>query len=1284
MESEISSPLSSTVQEAELTWNHGKTREKRLLLALDRSGVGTWALNLASAEVDCDPRMLEMLGLNPYEGPVGYRALARHIHPQDRVALQDAVREALHPEYSHDFIASFRVLRHDGGYTWISLNGQAEFAVKNGVLKPLGAIGTARDSTLERQNESLLIAQKRLSERIARGDSLDEILQSIVEVVEDQSRSKAVASLMLLDPETQRLHHQAATSLPEDYLRKIDGIPIDALVGTCAAAAALNEVVITPDFLTDPKWASLCHLPLELGLVGAWSMPIRGSDGSVLGTLGTYFREVREPDEREMQIAALLAETAMLAIETRRDRERLDALTREVIERESLYEAVVSITPDLVFVFGLDRRFKFANPALLKLWGKTWQEAKGRTFEELDYPQWLCEQHDREMDTLLSTRAPVKGEVPFDGSEGTRILEYIWSPVFDAHGDITSIAGTARDVTDRKRGEERNTFLASLSRKMAALTTEDEVIQTAIEATGSFLGTQRCYFVECDDDENVLFVGRNWLRDPGISSLEGEYPLHDYGGREWWQSYAYGDFAVNDVRTHPLTMDYISRYDAIGVRSYLVQPFKGDGRRRVVLGLTENVPRQWTPFELGLVEGVVARTWPLVERIRAEASLRESEEHLRLIADHAPALISYMDRRCHYQFVNDHYVQWFGIQREEMLGKHAREVLGEEVFAQRQPYIERVLAGESLRMEGSAHSQHLGNRDLEISMVPYLNAKGEALGFFVMGFDVTDHQQARRSLTERGERLRLLWESARILLTTDDPETMLKTFFLGISGTFGAEVCFNYVIDEADGSLRLLSCYGVADEDLPSIERLIPGEGLCGQIVGVQAPVAVPGTVNGMHRDEAGCFGLKAYAGYPLIHNGRIFGTLSFASRSRPAFSADELEFLETVSHYVTAAYIRLELVATLREADRRKDEFLATLAHELRNPLAPIRTGVEVLKQVSGDRVAADSVIGIIERQTRQMSRLIDDLIDVSRITRGTMELRLATVDLMQVLSDAVEAVKPLIDQQGHHFEGPAGHDAILIHGDAGRLSQVFSNLLGNAARYTPPGGSIRIAVETGPDRVAITVIDNGVGIEREMQETIFEMFAQVRSSPGQSTDGGLGIGLTLVRRLVELHGGSIRVTSKGRGTGSAFRVELPRLVETQPASAECTEQEPIPSTVPPCRILVVDDSVSAADMLRMLFELEGYEAAAAYNGEGALEVAAGLQPQIIFIDLGMPGMDGIETARHLREAPGGQALTLIALTGWGQESDIKRTRDAGFDHHWVKPVDPVELLAFIRRLDC
>jgi len=355
-----------------------------------------------------------------------------------------------------------------------------------------------------------------------------------------------------------------------------------------------------------------------------------------------------------------------------------------------------------------------------------------------------------------------------------------------------------------------------------------------------------------------------------------------------------------------------------------------------------------------------------------------------------------------------------------------------------------------------------------------------------------------------------------------------------------------------------------------------------------------------------------------------------------------------------------------LKEADQRKDEFLATLAHELRNPLAPIRNGLQILR-MSPDGERAETVREMMDRQLTHMVRLIDDLLDVSRVSRGKIELRKERMMVQEAVRAAVEASNPLIDASSHRLVLAMPETPVWVEGDMTRLAQVVSNLVNNAAKYTPEGGDIRIAVTPRGKTVDIAVSDNGLGIEAAMLPRVFDLFTQVDQHLGHA-QGGLGIGLALVRKLVEMHGGAVRADSAGPGKGSTFTVTLPMALPPKSVAAE-TAAKAEPATQP-LDVLVVDDNVDSAQTTRWMLELIGHHADVANDGREAIQSAEKQPPDVILLDIGMPEMDGYEVCRELRNKAGLKDTVIVAQTGWGQESDRLRAFEAGFDHHITKPV--------------
>jgi signal transduction histidine kinase/ActR/RegA family two-component response regulator len=370
------------------------------------------------------------------------------------------------------------------------------------------------------------------------------------------------------------------------------------------------------------------------------------------------------------------------------------------------------------------------------------------------------------------------------------------------------------------------------------------------------------------------------------------------------------------------------------------------------------------------------------------------------------------------------------------------------------------------------------------------------------------------------------------------------------------------------------------------------------------------------------------------------------------------------------------------KNADRRKDEFLATLAHELRNPLAPIRTGLQALARPGGEGAAGIVIRAIMERQLSQMVRLIDDLLEVSRISSGKVVLQRSRVDLRAIAGVAIEASQPFIAAGQHEFTAELPVGPVWVDGDASRLSQVIINLLNNAAKYTADGGKLRLSLSSDETHAMVRVQDNGVGIPPEMLNEVFDMFTQVNRTLDRS-QGGLGIGLSLVRRLTEMHGGKVTAESEGHGHGSAFTVRIPLMAMVELPAENCHAADPEQSKRPGLRVLVVDDIPDVADVLKMLLDLEGFETRVAYSGAVALESAREFRPDVVICDIGLPEMDGHEIARRLRRDPDIAPATLIAMTGWGAEGEVRRSRESGFDFHLVKPVDANALLELLSHME-
>jgi PAS domain S-box-containing protein len=482
------------------------------------------------------------------------------------------------------------------------------------------------------------------------------------------------------------------------------------------------------------------------------------------------------------------------------------------------------------------------------------------------------------------------------------------------------------------------------------------------------------------------------------------------------------------------------------------------------------------------------------------------------------------------------------------------------------------------------------------------------------------------------------------IITTDEDGT-LKSFNLA------AERIFGYAASEVIGqSVKLLMVAASPDGSDRSIADLVCTE---------QAKLRGVGEEVIGRRKDGSTFPMDLAVSEFHVHSHRCFTGIArdISERKRAA--------------------------EALKEADRRKDEFLAILAHELRNPLAPIRTALELLRRARDDSTLLEQVRSLMERQVAHMGRLIDDLLDISRITQGKLQLRKERVELAAVVQSAVEVASPVIEAQAHEFTVLLPHETIYLHADPVRLAQVFANLLNNAAKYTPKCGHLwltaeRPACEAG--EVVVSVRDTGIGIAPEQMIHLFKMFSQFVPALEHS-QGGLGIGLALVRGLVELHGGRVEARSAGLGKGSEFTVHLPVVLVPEGVSPASGVKNQNGGPMPKGRILLVDDLRDSVECMGMMLRLAGHDIQTAYDGLEAVQAAATFRPDVAILDLGLPKMNGYEAARHIREQPWGKGMILVALSGWGQDEDKRRATEAGFDHHLTKPVEPAALEKLLRR---
>jgi PAS domain S-box-containing protein len=623
----------------------------------------------------------------------------------------------------------------------------------------------------------------------------------------------------------------------------------------------------------------------------------------------------------------------------------------------------------------------------------------------------------------------------------------------------------------------------------------------------------------------------------------------------------------------------------------------------------------------------------------------ENEEQLRFVANAVPALLGYLDTGARYVWVNEGYRRWFGYAPEEVLGRHMSDVLGTAAWELLRPYVERALRGESMTFESRIPYKNGPARDIRASYTPHLDSSGRVRGFVVLSNDISEIRAAERALRRSEHMLERSQSTAHVgsfevtLAAIDGVPAGSVSWSDETYRMFGYEpraiaITHTSFFDHIHPDDR----ERVRGNSPLKMQRAAPFEN--------QFRIVRPdGTVRDMHTWTQ--FECDA-DGNPL----RMVGTCQDVTELKRA----ELE---------------------LREADRRKDEFLAMLSHELRNPLAPILSAIEIIEHAdAADEALRSAYQAIIARQVQHMKRLLDDLLDVSRVSQGKIELRKQRVELATLLLQAVEVSRPLMIEKRQQLALTLAQVPMPLDADPTRIVQVFANLVNNAAKYTEPGGQITVASAVEDGYAIVKVRDDGKGMSPDLLARAFDLFVQETRSFDRA-QGGLGIGLTLVRTLVKMHNGSVQASSDGPGRGSEFSVRLPLAPGAERAAPRDAAAPNPPGPAIPLRVLVVDDNVDAAYAMKHVLKLGGHRVVLAHDGPGALAAAAAEPPELVLLDIGLPGMDGYAVAARLREA-GHDRAALVAITGYGQEEDLRRSNEAGFDHHLVKPVDG----AMLRRL--
>ncbi len=907
--------------------------------------------------------------------------------------------------------------------------------------------------------------------------------------------------------------------------------------------------------------------------------------------------------------------------------ERYYSLFQSIDEAYSIVEVLfdADATP-------VDYRVQEANPAFEKLTGL--RHAVGKTMREL-------------VPTLDVSWIEPCGAVALTG-EARRFggpvagLANRW---FDGYafrlGDAPSrlVAVRLCDITERKRREANGAFLAQITDEFTRRLSAEAIMQTVGARIGQYLNVASVNFLDIDESaEKELTVSYFWGK-PGVPILLGQYHIRDFLTEEFERACRAGEtYVINDTQTDPRTD--AAAYAALAIGAYVNVPFHYQSRWTNIMAITDTQPRVWRADELELFGELANRIFPWLQRARAQEALRQSEERLQVAIKGAHIFTWEVNPQTGELLTSPNLREVLGFELTTDAGENVRHIHPDDYDWVTRATEQALASAEKLTIEHRLVNPQTGETiwvQVHGQLVPdNASSPGRFIGITQ---NITGHKLAELAVEESRTRLQKAIQIDTVgVLFFDDTGRFLEAndAFLTMTG-YSRQQFEEQLLATDDITLP---------EWMPRTRQALDELKTKGQTTPYEKEFKRP--------DGSHWWGINA--GTRLSPN-------------------ENVEFIVDVSG-------RKQAEDSLRQADRRKDEFLATLAHELRNPLAPLSNTLQLLKLTAGNDQTLAPAVAIMVRQVDHLIHLVDDLLDVSRISQGKLELRRERIDLRDVVSQVVDAGRPLYEAGGRELTVTLPNRPIYLNGDRTRLVQMVSNLLNNATKFTHQGGHIWLTVERAGqpsgDAALLRVRDDGIGIAPDQLETIFELFTQADHTLERSRNG-LGLGLTLVRQLVELHGGRVEAHSKGLGQGSQFTMHLPALAETTtPQPAADTGTNPTSGY----RILVVDDNPDAAVTLAMLLKRMGHQVHIRFNGREGIAAVESLHPEVVVLDIGMPGINGYDTARLIRAQPGSQSLVLIALTGYGQADDRRLSQAAGFDAHLVKPVDMAALTQLLSSL--
>jgi PAS domain S-box-containing protein len=939
--------------------------------------------------------------------------------------------------------------------------------------------------------------------------------------------------------------------------------------------------------------------------------------------------------------------------------------TRDITDRKAADDLaqrladIVENSEDAIISQDLDGHVTSWNPAAERMYGYSAADAIGQSIRLIIPAGREHEEADVVARIRKGVRVPSFETLRQHKSGALIDVALTISPIRNREGCVVGSSKMARSIGARKRLEARDRFLVALDDAVRPHTDPEEITFTAARALGEHLGVNRCAYASVEDDEDTFLLTGNY--NDGVDSIVGRYTFRQFGEECLRLMRAGEPYVVVDSDNDPRIGDsHKPSYAMTAISAVICVPILKQSRFVAAMAVHSATPRTWELDEVELVQRVAGRCWESIERARVTRELRESEHLFRALAN-SIANLAWMARPDGWIYwYNDQWYAYTGTTPADMEGWGWERVHDPATLpAVKKEWQQSIASGTPFEMVFPLRGADGQFRRFLTRVNPVRDSGGNVVQWFGTNTDVENERRATEANAELRERERLAKEEAEL------QKRLLHSLFMQAPTLIAVLRGPEHRIELANPQI----CEAWRRTGAEVINRPLF------DVLPEARDQVFPSLLADAYRSGTPYVGKETPATFQ-----RRDGTLETAYFDfvySPFRGVDgEIEGVFAIASDVTEQVLARNQVNQLREAaeaaNRAKDEFLAMLGHELRNPLSPILTALQLMRLRGTEGSERERTV--IERQVTHLTRLVDDLLDVSRIARGKVQLKEELLELAEVVAKAVEMTSPLLEQRTHTLDLDVPRSGLPLRGDATRLSQVITNLLTNAAKYTAAGGHITVRATEEQGQVVLRVRDTGIGIAPDVLPHVFDLFVQGRQALDRS-QGGLGLGLTIVRNLVEHHGGSVSAYSQGRGAGSEFVVRLPKATaaavaqDRGAANAEAGITTTTSAGGP--RVLVVDDNVDAAEMLAAALTVKGCQTRVAHDGPAALLAAEKFRPEIGFLDLGLPVMDGYELAMRLRDIPDLHPIRLIAVTGYGQESDRLKTRQAGFHDHLVKPVD-------------